>query len=108
MIEKSYIASFYCNSIKIKLKNINPSFNYILKACHVDRRGEERKNNLRLLANGHFIHGYELTSKNTIVETIINRNYIKNNGDLILDWKAKPYRVYSEGIAWFTIEVIKS
>jgi hypothetical protein len=103
VIERSYLATFYCQPFSIRLEQLDPRSRYRVKACYMTRR--ERKG-LRLSANGRMMHDFLMPEQEeAIVTTPLPAGCVTDNGALELVWQARPFRVYSEGIAWVIVEI---
>ena len=104
MIERSYLSSFFCRPIEIRLRELDPERRYRLTVCY--RTHRPTGGGLRLTAGGQEVHDYLLPpEQSTPMSFLLPEGSVTGEGVLRLVWQAYPFRVYSEGIAWMSLEV---
>jgi len=102
MVERSFASTMYCRPLRLRFAGLNPSAAYRLRACYVTYR---RNAGLRLFAGGKEVHGFIVgPDVFTTVSYELPEGSVGPDGVLELAWQAKPFRVYSEGVAWAIVE----
>jgi len=102
VVERSYVASFFCKPIKMRLEKMDPRTAYRVRLCYVSHR---RGGGIRFSAGGRLIHDFMIPEKETATMSFrLPVGCVAEDGVLELLWQARPFRVYSEGIAWVIVE----
>lgn len=102
VVERSYVASFFCKPIKMRLEKMNPRTAYRARICYVSHR---LGGGIRFSAGGRLIHDFMIPEKETATMSFhLPVGCVGEDGVLELVWQARPFRVYSEGIAWVIVE----
>ena len=81
---------------------MNPRTVYRARVCYVSHR---RGGGIRFSAGGRLIHDFMIPGKETVTMSFhLPVGCVREDGVLELVWQARPFRVYSEGIAWVIVE----
>ena len=102
VVERSYVSTFYGKPFTVRLEHLDPSVRYQVRACYTTGRQRE---GLRLRAGGRMIHDFTMPGEGEgEVCFSLPEGCVTGDGVLELVWQAKPFRVYSEGVAWVIVE----
>ena len=102
VVERSYVSSFFCKPIKIRLEKLSPRTAYRVRLCYVSHR---RGGGIRFSAGGRLIHDFMIPENERVTMSFdLPVGCVAEDGVLELIWQAYPFRVYSEGIAWVIVE----
>jgi hypothetical protein len=102
IVERSYVSTFYCKPFAVRVEQLDPKSRFRVRACYVTGRSRE---GLRLSAGGRMIHDFLVPEEDEgPVSFALPEGCVSGEGVLELVWQAKPFRVYSEGVAWVIVE----
>ena len=103
MVERSYVASLYCKPLTLRFGDLDSHKRYRVRVCY---RAHRPWSGLRFAAGGRMIHDFITPpGKEATMTFALPEGCVDSHGELELVWQARPFRVYSEGLAWIAVEI---